>query len=169
MLAKFRRFAETRSFARIFTSTILICLIFVFLAWNYELIKLNRLSQRFKFLEQLTLLSSVFTSDFLVYPQQFSRVYNNREFKGRNFSLENVYLAASMSNFTLYNQKGDILTDLDVLKSDPVFVSGFSDNHAYEGFVMLHKMRDVYKGQKKVVVYDLGLRYQFSLFVCFSC
>lgn len=99
--------------------------------------------------------------NFEKFPRHFSRHYEDEEkvYEGKNFALINVDLASQIMNFTVKNPStGQPMSDLEILKADPVFVSAISDNHAREAYAMLNHVRKVYSGSKKVVIYDIGLR-----------
>jgi len=161
VFAKFRKVTETSRFVKIFIILLILCSIF-FLIWNYKLIHCAYvIYKRITIFRKLNFLNDIYLIPFDQLSnstQRFSSYYNGKEFKGLHFTIENVQLTASLLNFTINDRNGRALTDLDILKSDPVYVSGLSDNHVYEGLKMMQSIREVYKGKKKVVVYDLGLR-----------
>jgi len=109
---------------------------------------------KFHVLVESTYLEYTLPKNFTTF---FTRSYGGDKFCGKRFSSKNVKLATSLLNFTYKNAKGDVLSDLDIIHTDPVFVTGFSDNHADEAFAMLSNIRTNFNGKRTIIVYDLGI------------
>jgi len=138
-----------RTFSRVLKFLIIlqICLLVIIIFWNWQISYFDT-SQPIFFKYHR----------FEVFPNHFSRSYNGKIFRGKNFSQQNVELAIKLVDFMPKNTKdGSLMTDLEVLKAEPMFVTGFSDNHAAEMHNQFRHMRKIYP-DKKVIVYNLGLK-----------
>jgi len=84
---------------------------------------------------------------------------NDQKMYGRPFSQSSIDL--------LRLRFGDLVTeehfDQVALKSRPIFLTAFSENHFGEAMIMLRKLFAVYNCWTKLVLYDLGLKYWLYL------
>jgi len=135
------------SLARIFLILIPICFLVIVISWNLQISYFDASQPIF-----------IQYDRFEVFPNHFLGRYKGNIFRGKNFSQQNVEFAIKLVDFMLKNTKdGSPMNDLEVLKADPMFVTGFSDNHAGEMHNQLRQMQKIYPG-KKVIVYNLGLK-----------
>lgn len=99
-------------------------------------------------------------NETVIYPDHFSAFYNGKWLHGKKFSEEALKKAQQIVHVLSKHPDGTPMSDLEVLKHEPVFVSAASDNHVRElKKIMLKHVNETYLNSKqKVIVYDIDLR-----------
>jgi len=87
-------------------------------------------------------------------------VYFGEKIFGQSFSHPSIDLLRTHFGIDLFDNSccHQSLTDNEVLKSQPVFLTALSDNHFGEGMIMLRKLFSVYNCWTIWIIYDLGLQ-----------
>jgi len=132
-------------------SLIFICLCLIFLTNKH-----TQNTSKFHSFKQLEMSSQkkTFLNISYNYYQLGQTIHGRRAFSQSSIDL----LLLHFGNLADKESKYD--DDHLVLKSRPIFLTAFSENHFKEAMIMLHTLYKVYNCWTNWIIYDLGLKYQ---------